>query len=913
MYSYFVLVKFQPWPASSKFLTLFSTNTTTAHHDNGLPPFIFCAVEMPTACMNPAGFARLSVSARTLLPLRPPLNQPPLRRFAAYTHSLAPQTIREPIARGPEEWLEHDDALHLSSLSSESRAALRPAPGGQHVGDGTNDGTTSGWDLKRGPELESPRSDRLHENIERAPRGDTSKDGRDADLSTASRGGQRSASKKHGRSQAHKSSRFSAPTTRQASAASSSTRPNLSGHGRLTPEAWNRLKEERQIYHQWGYIRHRYPKSEVLAARRAFKSWKIKLHNVLEPKEPSSWPWRADATWLLELDTVAAMRKAWESLDTEARRQKWPLTMLSAMHSEPEKASLVLEATLDPLPPGYAVHDVLLFIAQRLDLGAFKTLRERTVHAEETLHLVAKIVEDSPAGHVPFGQRTFGLLARKLPSDQTEELYTILRRADCKLHANTLTHFARKLAGDMAHKETAFEILKSLADAGADLNEARPASAITSLLHCKVNNDGLTHQKQPFSPKDALQVLVEKGFSPNVANSTALLDSLCQQNDVDEAIRLALLFSESGVQLDTKAWATVFRGAKNSLKVVNVIKALDVARAADAPYVDVLNNALHSIFYFAEMESREKRLRAPWVLPIFDPMMRIYAKKFDLEPLQRWLPDSLPLMLAQNAPSTEPSMELVTSDGHRERRWDFQQSILPVVDKFFSVGEGERLQPSSTTIAIMLRAYIKSLQQPYDLMSFYGFFKSRLEEESKRESSATQLVRNQGSLIHDTFIMAMTEHKGLSRPALQVFGDMLKDNIKPGAPGGGTPRLEGSWSIATCPIHPAPSVLTFTILLRGLLNRSDRLLAQQVVQVMREHGMEPNMVTWNTLTKGYASMQNISQTVATLQDMETAGFKPDMFTFKAFGKLNDQTKALKMMEDIIDTNRRKLVGDELYQ
>ncbi|PNY23849.1 Pentatricopeptide repeat-containing protein [Tolypocladium capitatum] len=859
---------------------------------------------MPAACMNRAGFSMLSGPARSLVPLRPSSN----RRFAAYVHNLAPQTFREPINQDREQWHERGrgDLLHVSSQPSELHGSSGRELGVQHGEDGTNDDNTSGRDSTHGPERKSSRLGQLHENLERALQGNTSKDGQ------ASRGGQRSESKKHGRSQTHTSSRFGGPTARRALTASSSTRSSFSSHGRLTPEAWNRLKEKRQIYRQWGYIRHQHPKSEVLAARRVFKSWKIKLHNVLEPKDPSSWPWREDGKWLLELDTVAAMRKAWESLNTETRQQKWPLVMLSTMHSEPDKANLVLEATMDPLPPGYAIHDTLLFIAQRLDLGGFKALRERTIHAEETLHLVAKIVEDAPAGHVPFGQRTFGLLARKLPSDQTEELYTILKRAGCKLHANTLIHFARKLAGDMAHKETAFQILKGLADAGADLNEARPASVITALLHCKVNNDGLPHQMQPFSPKDALQMLVEKGFSPNVANSTALLDSLCQQNDVEEAIRLALLFSESGVQLDTKAWATVFRGAKNSLKVVNVIKALDVARAADAPYVDVLNNALHSIFYFADMESREKRLRAPWVLPIFDAMLRIYAKKFDLEPLQRWLPDSLPLMLAQKPSGTEPGEEPTASDAHRQRRWDFQQSILPVVDKFFSIGKGERLQPNSTTIAIMLRAYIRSLQQTYDLMSFYGFFKSRLEEESKKGNSATQLVRNQGSLIHDTFIMAMTEHKGLSRPALRIFGDMLKDNLAPGASGGGNPRLESGGSIATCPIHPAPTVLTFTILLRGLMNRSDGLLARQVVQVMREHGIEPNLVTWNTLTKGYASMQNISQTVVTLQDMETAGFKPDIFTFKAFGKLRDQSKALKMMEGIIDTNRRKLVGDGLY-
>ncbi|KAL3960817.1 hypothetical protein ACCO45_005934 [Purpureocillium lilacinum] len=684
---------------------------------------------------------------------------------------------------------------------------------------------------------------------------------------------------------------------------------DLSGQGRLTAEAWSRLKEQRLIYQQWGYVRHQYPKSEVVQARRAFRSWKVKLQKVLEPINPSSWPWREEGAMLFELESVASMRKAWESLSVEERQRKWPSVMLSTMHRCPEKARLVLEATLDSLPPGYAIHDVLLFVTRRMDLEGFKSTRERTIEAEDVLHLVSKVIEETPAGHVPFSQRSFGLLAQKLPADQVEELYSIVKRTGRRMHTNTLIHFARKLATDMAHKETAFTILKELADDGLDLNDVRPASVITILLHCKNSSDSVAQQKRPFSPKDALQQLVERGLSPNVATSTALLDSLCQQGEVEEAIRLALLFAESGVQLDTKAWSTVFRGAKSSLKVVNLVKALDVARAADAPYVDVLNNALHSVFYFAEMESREKRHRAPWVLPIFMPMLQVYAKKFDLEPLQWWLPDSLPLMLAQ----TSSGKEITTLEGQRRRTWDFQHSVLPVVDKFFSAGDETRVQPTSTTVAIMVRAYIKSLQQPYELMSFYNFFKSRLEEQAKKEDSANQLVKNQGSLIHDTFIMAMTEHRGLSRPALQVFGDMLKDNLKAGTVEGGKAHVQDGSSVTTTPIHPTPSVLTFTILLRGLMNRREKLLAQQVIQVMREHGVEPNLVTWNTLTKGHASMQDIARTVATLQDMEAAGFKPDAFTFKAFGKLRDQGKALKMMEGIIDMNRRKMTGEDLYQ
>ncbi|KAL6835203.1 hypothetical protein V8C40DRAFT_233857 [Trichoderma camerunense] len=671
-------------------------------------------------------------------------------------------------------------------------------------------------------------------------------------------------------------------------------------------EASRELKNLREMHSQWGYVRHRHPDSERQSARKEFRSWKTKFFKVSRPDKPEDpklpWPWRDNAKWLFELNGVRNMHQAWKGLEMEDRRKQWPLVMLSTLDRCPDKAHVVLEATLDPLPPGYAINDVLLFVAQRLRLSSIKNVRERTLRAEEVLELVAKILEDAPTGHVPLGQRTAGLFARKLPSEQANELYSMLQRANIKLHPNTLLQFAGKLASDMAHKETAFAILKGLADSGIDLNAPSPSSAITTLLHCRIAHGSSSESNSSFSAKDTLEYFMDRGFVPNVINATAFLDSLCQQGEVEEAIRLALLFSESGVQLDTKAWSTIFRGAKGSLRVENVAKSLDVAKAANAPYVDVLNNALHAVFYFAEMESRVKRFAVPWVYPLFGPMLRAYAKKFELEPLQWWLPDSLPLMLTQTTGNDGEKF-----DSNDLRTWDFLETIVPLTEKSFSAPSNQpKLQPNTTTIAIMLRAYVKTLQNPYDLMAFYAFFKARLEEQGGKDSFATQLIKDQGSLIHDTIIMAMTERRGLSRPALQVFGDMLKDHLQRNA-------TEGTEKSAAAPVHPPPGLCTFSILVRGLFNSGDRILAEQVIHVMKEQGVEPNLVTWNTLTKGYAAMQNINKTVSTLQDMEAAGFKPDLFTFKAFGKLKNQGRALEMMEGIIDVNRQKIAGEDLYE
>ncbi|KAF7542722.1 hypothetical protein G7Z17_g11340 [Cylindrodendrum hubeiense] len=662
------------------------------------------------------------------------------------------------------------------------------------------------------------------------------------------------------------------------------------------------LNKKKTDYLQWGYIRHQYPPEELVAARQRFNFWKRKLDNIMEPKNPSSWPWRDDGKWLFELEDTSSMRKEWEALDIESRTKQWPTVMLSTLHNCPDKAGQVLEATMDPLPPGFAISDVLFYYTKMLRLEELSP-RDRCSKADEIVELAAKVLVDLPARHVPLRQETLGVLAKKLPSDQAAEIFHLLEQAGLTLHKNTLLHYASALARSDAHKETAYEILRGIAEGGTDLNHPTVASVITTLLHSTHAGDGWSKSEESsFSPQRAMEFFLEHGYSPNLVSFTALVDSLCKQGDIAEAIRLPLLLAENGANLDERCYTTVFRGAKHSLKASNVRQALDVAKAANAPYVDVLNNTLHSIFYFAEMECREKKYLAPWVLPLFAPMLKIYAKKFDLKPLQWLVPDTLPLILEQDH---EDGPEKFRFGPRRE--WEFKHTILPVVDEFFESGDGAQQKPNSTTLGIMLRAYIKSLNRPYDIMSFYTFFKTRLEERDAGNNWAADLVKDQGSVIHDTLILAMLERRSLLRPALQVFGDMLRDSMKPKANEDAKDELASTEEPA---VHPAPNLFTFSILIHGLMIRGEKMLAEQVLQVLREHNLEPNIVTWNTLAKGYASMQNLSQTVGTLQDLEAAGFKPDVYTFRAFARLKDQTRALETMERIIDTNKKRLEQDQ---
>lgn len=660
----------------------------------------------------------------------------------------------------------------------------------------------------------------------------------------------------------------------------------------------SRPKRTDTAYNQWGFLRHKYADAELKQAQRAFDYWKRQFYKITKKSKSISNPSEILSP-LLQHEDISAMRQAWQELEPGERRRQWPKLMLSIIRSAPSKTVMVLNATLDPLPPGYAINDVLAFCATRAAEAEPLQNRQHTLASEALLDLAVHMLEDIPQGEIPFRQRTFGLLAKALPAEQTNELYNTLQRTLRQLHPNTKLQFAAKLGRHVHTKPVAFEILKQLAEDGYNLQLPQFSSTLTTLLHSPISAESPSTATQPFSSKAALEHFMEQGYTPNTVTFTAFLDSMAHEVECEEVIRLALLFAESGVKLDARTWSNLFRTAKHSMNVNNISKALDVAKVASVGYREVLNNALHAVFYFATMELRDGRPQVATNSSIFKPMLRMYAKQFDLEPLQRWLPDTLPLLLDTAPLGSHSALQDTQSSLPRE----YDGPILATITDLFSNNSTKKLKPSSTTIATMLRAYIRSLHSSYDLLSYYNFFKQRLEESSNSGSLWPDMMKDQGSLIHDTFILSMTNKRGMVRPALSVFGDMLRDYLKHSAiDEAGSSRIQTPYTSA----HPPPSLITFNLLIRGLFSQGDVKMAEKVIQVMKEHGHEPDKVTWNTLIRGYSSMQSVNRTVTTLQAMESSGLKPDAFTFKAFGKLNDQSRAFEIMEDIININQRKL-------
>jgi len=70
--------------------------------------------------------------------------------------------------------------------------------------------------------------------------------------------------------------------------------------------------------------------------------------------------------------------------------------------------------------------------------------------------------------------------------------------------------------------------------------------------------------------------------------------------------------------------------------------------------------------------------------------------------------------------------------------------------------------------------------------------------------------------------------------------------------------------------------------------------------------VEPTIVTWNSLCRGYARMQDVPNTVRTVEQLEDEGWEVDSITMKALAWIKDRNALIRAMK--LKVQRRDTVG-----
>lgn len=687
-------------------------------------------------------------------------------------------------------------------------------------------------------------------------------------------------------------------------------------------------------------------KTNFANASADFISWKRLLKEISNPEsENPSFIERRMHRGILALDSVHSMM-SFLSYSSPEHKQKARnrILLYTTIRHAPEKGAMLLQALMSASRlPFYMVEDSLGFLAYNL-----RQMEEgmRQSCAQKLADTVIQMFQLTEKGFIRLTQNTIYSIADALPPTQLEDWFHKLMAHKTPLHKFTLVQFANRFAKMSATKDLALDIWRDLCETKSlDINSPLGASLCTSLLNFQEDDLHALDEKS-VTPADLFQCLLGLGFVPNVITYTSIIHSLCVKKDLRTAMEVFEVMKQHGVQPDEYTYSVIMNGCKSRGDFATMLRFAFDARTADIRDPVIWNDIIHATFLACLKEPRVpggvRRARCI----VWGPMNAIFARFFHPEPLRT----------------------LITTQFNDVRDFMEMQGFIPsrmqgVFHDISPLPPREVVQPTSSTLSLMVLGFIRHLPRPLDVVHFYDHFKKLLKE---GDPVAQSLVQEQGSMVHNIILRALLKWKGTLRIMLDIVRDMMTD-ISPAAAAtipssphafkqqlsesppnpatntegvavefnysgvgaetattaAATPEGEGEAENGEesafdailsnmghvpregrPPIrHPRPSVYTWSILVKAFMSDRRTNEAEHILKLMQVNGVKPTIVTWNTLAAGYARLGNTKQAVETMSRLEAAGFESDDWTMRAFSYISNKAKAIRLMEQKVEENK----------
>ncbi|KAI3322417.1 hypothetical protein HD806DRAFT_124135 [Xylariaceae sp. AK1471] len=548
---------------------------------------------------------------------------------------------------------------------------------------------------------------------------------------------------------------------------------------------------------------------------------------------------------------TASMRTAWQRLERDKRERLWPQMVLSALESEPHVLPILIQSTFDPSwCPSYVVEDMLYLRVRRYQVALEKgTPGSYGQRQQETQAMGRLILDKCPPRYLALEQTVLLLVSSPLPTSELIQFYQLLQNIEHPLHSNTLLHFASRFAKGFDTKVHAADILHSLTQMpGFDLNSPAAASVCTSLLTL---NENEPLPDQHAAPDLLFEFLLEQGFRPNLLGLSAMMRNFCIRGHLDTAWKIFDLMLQHGFEPDPHVYSILLNGSKQNLDTGSTEQIFKIIGSRNAWSPVLINDFLDLLFRENESQPERRRRQRKKVNNAWRPMLHLYAKFYDLGPLQKFTFFSLENLLATWGVKPQYSTPSTKMAG----------ALMPQP-------ENRLMQPDSITLCLMIGAHMRSILTPKYVVRYYTHFFKLVKQ---KDPTAMSLLADHGTLVYDIFLRALLQFRETTGFAIHQVQKMMNAANKEQAQCGRNIY------------HHPPSVHTWTIILNGLKNHNDTRGAVGVLNMMTNIGHTlPALATWNALIQAFARACNINGAVKAIWSLEKAGFQPDDRTIKAF-------------------------------
>lgn len=658
---------------------------------------------------------------------------------------------------------------------------------------------------------------------------------------------------------------------------------------------------------------------------------------------------------LIKADSSTSLRKIWEALPLDKRKEIWPDLMILTLKNNPTKALKFLAATyMDPFPSAYAVGDSLDYIiSYYLD----DRKARNTKNALEIFRVIENILRLGPPHYFCIAQNSVYLLLKNLDDAFSGILFQVLTKHGQQLHKNTLMHFPSRLRLSGGADER-IELLQRLRLEGGDFNSPEIMSVCTTLLQRKNRTSEAT-----FSDSEVFEYMLECGMMPNIVIYNVLLQNALEASDHETAWQIHDMMVDNGIETDAYTYSLLLSDAKLRDDRPSVERVIRTVSRKGIRNAHIVTDLLHTIFIFrqhAMVPNHENQGRPS---KTFERMLLVYRQYFHLEPLARlipWFEDSYPntTSISNETLMDAPVPTLVVMLTALFRQLSEPGSVVRFYQHFCDlVQAGDPVATALSESTHVFNVILKGLGRFPESLAFCPrligdmLSQNTVAASGARENQVYRPVHNdsvkwnmptQSQALPEASKTLPCAGSDENESTPQVFrpdsvswnnsyGDQALSETSETLPYTGTDENRGSpqvyrpthddsvglnisahsqvpsetptspISTATFPtsqrrLFPKPDVYTWSVLLKAFMDHGQPRAAEKVLTMMEERGVWPNQVTWSSLMIGYARMQDMSMTVDAVNRLQRSGFNLDMITMKGLAYFRNRRALIEALK-----------------
>lgn len=526
-------------------------------------------------------------------------------------------------------------------------------------------------------------------------------------------------------------------------------------------------------------------------------------------------------------------------LNCNAHR-RWQNVMLWCLRYRKKQALTLLLATLKRRkyrPPRYVVSDSLQFIARHY---LFEVSNPNPIAVDAIWLLTCKFIDGASDQEQNFTvpQHLVYLVLKHSDDSRVLSFYWLLSLNRAVLHADTMLQFLDRLL-DMGRINMSMKLLNTVANTGFDLSFDQVQMACVKLLRARFDTAA-----EYTVRSNILSQILEMGVRPKIHMFNTILLNAGEGGDFANAWQMYGMAKETALTPDSVTYGAL---TPDSVTYGVLLKGA------------ILSDNLSNVeLVVREIQRNEKvlqdlRLVSDVLRAIslispgdeFGAMLDFYKIYCDLGPLQE-------LSLCGDETRAPPGANC------------------------------RGVWPTSYILTHMILAYLKRHQGSRGLLHTYDLYYQRVKDDHPLIAPLAQ-----EDFVANAFIMAFGKKIDTLQHCTTVVKHMLEFS---------SPKFATSDTVA----YAGPTVQTWSILVAAYFSNHQRRAAEKVLDMMHERGMRGDKVTWNTLIKGYAHLQDVNATVETVKGMEAAGFEADAYTTTALGKLWIRDRLMKALDTSVE-------------